>query len=181
MSKILLLVVENRDDIGLEYTKLLVDLAWNRLVSGVTFWGNQRRSIWYMRKTMIENALNSNKNFTHILFVDTDTIPPEGFIEKLSAHNVDMVSGYYCDTDGRPMTRKHGVSFLGKGLEEVDIFGMGCSLVKREVFEKVPYPEPTEPYKFDADVEWCKACQEAGYKIYVDFNLRASHLLVGMF
>ncbi len=59
--KVLLLVVENRDDIRTEYAKLLVRIAWNRWVSGIKFWEGLRRSVWYMRKTMVEEVLKDKK------------------------------------------------------------------------------------------------------------------------
>ncbi len=68
-----------------------------------------------------------------------------------------------------------------QGVIEVDVLSMGYSLWKREVWEKIEYPQPEPVSKLDADTEFCKLAKEAGYKIYTDFTLRAYHLLISLF
>lgn len=181
---ILLLVVENRESVALEYSKLLVDLAWNRIVNTV-FWRGPFRAVWWTRRTMIEYFLNSPdfKDYTHVLFLDTDVIPEdEGFVARLKAHEADMVSGYYCTTDGKPVNVKDGKKgYVGKGVEEVDVFSMGFSLISRKVLENVPYPQPDPVEKMDADVEFCRAAKEKGYTVLQDFNLKGTHILRSAF
>ena len=178
--KILLLVVENRDEIKTEYCKFLTHVAWNRLVSGITFWSGGRPPVWYMRQQMLRKALE-NKETTHVLFVDTDVIPQLDCVGKLAAHNLPLVSGVYCDTNGAPINRKNGTPFIGKNLMEVDVFSMGLSLISREVLEKVEYPEPDPIVKPDADVEFCRNVKATGFKIMTDFNVRGAHLLFAPF
>ena len=180
MNKVLLLVVEWRDDIRTQYAKCLVGLAWNRVVQGIKFYEGQRKAIWKTRQLMIEDVLqNENfKDFTHILFLDTDVIPQPDFLEKLLAHDKDVVSGYYCDTTGLPCNRLRGTPFYAEsGLHEVDVLSMGYSLWKREVLEKVKYPEAPNG-KLDADMEFCQLVKDAGYQLWTDFNLRGTHLLI---
>ena len=176
----LLIVVENRDEIKTEFTKWLAGVAFNHEVGGIKFWDKKRRPIWHMRHEMIKESLQRT-NFEHILFVDTDVIPPKGFIEKLLFYNCDAVSGYYCDITGEPMIRKDGKLYKGEGLKEVDVFGMGLSLIKREVLEKVEYPKPDNILTPDADIEFCREVKKAGFKIFCDFSARGTHLLQGFF
>ena len=178
--KILLLVVENRDEIKTEYCKFLTHVAWNRLVSGITFWSGGRPPVWYMRQQMLRKALE-NKETTHVLFVDTDVIPQLDCVGKLAAHNLPLVSGVYCDTNGAPINRKNGTPFIGKNLMEVDVFSMGLSLISREVLEKVEYPEPVKPWIPDGDVVFCEKVKNAGFKIMQDFSISGVHLLQGGF
>ncbi|MBI3980967.1 HNH endonuclease [Candidatus Microgenomates bacterium] len=179
-KKTLLMVVENRGELPFEYAKFITNLAWHRIVDGVKFYEGPRRSIWWTRNKMIEEAMTTD--FTHFLFLDTDVIPQNMlFLHKLKEHDKDLVSGFYCDSSGRPVNRKNGTPFWGKNLMEVDVFSMGYSLIKKTVFEKVPYPVAEPPEKLDADIEFCGDAKKAGYKIYTDFNLRGIHLLEAPF
>lgn len=179
----MLLVVENRDDLPVEYAKFLVDLAWEKRCN-IMFWRGPRRTIWWTRRRMIQNFLEGEdwKDYTHVLFVDTDVIPKiPDFLERLVKHNKDIVSGYYCGVDGKPCSYSKGEHRIGRGLEEVDWFSMGFSLIKREVLEKIEYPAPDPVEKLDADIEFCKKAKEEGYKIYQDFSNMGSHLLKNFF
>lgn len=177
--KVILLVVENREMILTEYARFLFGLAWNRKVESAIFYRGQRKPIWFMRRALIQRALKTD--CTHILFVDTDVIPEDDFIDKLSAHNKDIVSGVYYGLNQDPCSRKDGEVFKGEGLCEVDTFAMGLSLLSRKVCEEIIYPEPLPSNKIDADVEFCKLAKEKGYQIYQDFTIRGTHLLLGAF
>lgn len=183
-TKVMLMVVENRPEISLEYSKMLVELAWQKKCN-ILFWRGQRQAIWWTRKRMIENFLSTEqwKDYTHILFLDTDVIPKDpDWLERLILHDKDLVSGYYCDVDGKACSFSQGQKGrIGEGLEEVEYFSMGFSLIKREVLEKVEYPEPTPICKLDADSEFCWKAKLKGYKIYQDFGLRGHHLLRNIF
>jgi len=176
--KIALLVIENRETVKKEYAKFLVKMAWERKVEEIRFWYETKPPIWYMRREMIKDVLKET-DCTHILFVDTDVIPKEGFLEKLIAHNVPLVSGVYYDMMGYPVNRKGGqpLFFSQKGLLAVDTFAMGLSLIRRDVLEKVEYPLPVAPQIADADIEFCRKAREAGYKVFCDFGIQAYHIL----
>lgn len=173
--KPILLVVENREKIFIEYAKWFMHAFALKELGAIFFWGGKRKPIWYMRRELIKKAL-SVKECTHILFVDTDVIPSPGFVDKLLAHNCDMVSGVYFHDDGTPVSRKDNKPYEGKGLEEVDMCAMGASLIKREVLEKVEYPEP-DNITIDADIEFCRLVKEAGFTVKQDFDIRLPHLL----
>lgn len=179
-AKVMLCVVENRFEIPVEYAKLLTELAWTHKVN-ILFWRGQRRTIWWTRQRMIDNFLKEEqwKEYTHLLFLDTDVIPKDpDWLERLILHDKDLISGYYCDINGKACSFSQGEKGrIGEGLEEVDYFSMGFSLIKREVLEKVPYPEPTPICKLDADSEFCWKAKLMGYNVWQDFNLKAFHLL----
>ena len=177
--KVALIIIENREDIKTEYAKFVSIVAWKRLVNGIFWWDGGRRPVWYMRQKMIEKVLKLE--FDKILFIDSDVIPQEGFLDKLLSHNLPLVSGYYNDINGFPINRKFGTQFLGKGLMEVDVFSMGLSLISREVLEKVPYPEPDPNWIPDSDIIWCEDVRKAGFKVMCDFSVQGYHLLQGIF
>ncbi|MDP1689229.1 MAG: glycosyltransferase [bacterium] len=183
-EKVLLLCVENRSQILTEYAKWLVDIAWNREVEGIKFWKGQRRPIWYMRRVMIAEALQQT-NFDYLLFVDTDVIPPKGFIDKFIAtfkkEKVDGLCGTYFLTDGNPVNRKDNKAYKGKGIEEVDVLGMGFSMFNRKCLNEVMYPDPEPIIKPDGDLEFCRQLKEKGYILKQDFDIKAYHLLQAPF
>ena len=67
---------------------------------------------------------------------------------------------------------------FGRGLEEIDAFATGASLIKRKVFEKIEYPEPVDKLANDADVEFCFLARRSNFKIYTDFDLVATHTML---
>ena len=188
--KTILFVVENRDDVRLQYAKQLVHLAWNRWVDGINFWEGQRKTIWFTRREMVKKVLNdpNYKEATHFLFIDTDVImdlSKGDFIKTLHKgleQGYDGISGYYCDTDGRPCNRQEsGVPLLApNGIYELPVISMGLSLWKREVWENIEYLQPDPIEKLDADAEFFKEVRKK-YKIGTDFSVRGSHLLVAPF
>jgi len=59
---------------------------------------------------------------------------------------------------------------------EIDGCGLGCILIKREVFEKIPKPwfERTTD-RGGEDFDFCRKVQEAGFKIYADLSVMCGH------
>ena len=132
---------------------------------------------------MIEESISLKDNFSHALFVDTDVIPEDGFVQRLAKHNEPIVSGVYYDSYGYPVNRlnKKPVYSASKRLMSVDVFSMGLSLIDRKVLEKVQYPEPDPHWKPDADIEFCKKVKEAGFDVKQDFSIEGKHLLLAPF
>ena len=179
-KKVLLLVVENRDTILLHFARLLLELYQSKRVSGINFCENpKRKAIWFHRREMLQEALKTDADY--FLFLDTDVIPSMEAIDALLAHDEDFISGFYCQNNGLPCVLKNGTYYLGKGVCDVDVLSMGFSLMKREVAEKVEYPEPVPANKIDGDYEFCKKVKEMGFSVKVDFSIRAKHLLLGAF
>jgi len=76
-----------------------------------------------------------------------------------------------------------------RGLYEVDVVPMGCTAIRRDVFENWPkdipfYAAPTSPKNgrvMSDDVWFCRHAQDQGYKIKVDSRIIAKHYsLVGV-
>ena len=102
------------------------------------------------RNIMIEQGLAHGA--THMLFIDDDTAFQPDLLTRLLKHNVDIVGGLYymrsyphtpivfdyVASDGRCRTRylKDGDS----GLVEVVGMGLGCCLIKTQVFRDVEAP-----------------------------------------
>ena len=168
----------------------------------------QGTNIANARNTLVNNNRSDleyqtlQDDFTHYLFIDSDVVPTVKAIENLLEYDLDIVSAAY-------KSREQGYSFVGglfkhtedgyfkdalklksdsTGLMEVDWVGGGCVLVKKEVFEKTPYPWFRYPIKeivkdgrvhkklIYEDVGFCMNVKEAGFKIYMDCDTTVKHL-----
>lgn len=131
---------------------------------------------------------------THILFVDNDIVPPMDAPQKLLAAKKPVVSGLcwiikYQDRQGLILSassRRNGeeswVWHMGVGVEEVDTVPGGCFLVEKEVFEAIgdnPFHfimNERGTLDFTEEIAFGKKVQEAGYKLYTDFDVECDHV-----
>lgn len=131
---------------------------------------------------------------THFFFLDDDVVPRPDALLRLLAHDKDMVSGLYLMrnyphlpimfdqsfNDGRCL-----FSFLRpgrKGLVEAVNTGLGCALIKAEVFKKMEKPW-IRIGQLEKD-HWCddidffnRARNDYGFKLYVDLEVQAGHMI----
>jgi cellulose synthase/poly-beta-1,6-N-acetylglucosamine synthase-like glycosyltransferase len=133
------------------------------------------------------------KDVEYLFMLDSDVMPPPTIIERLLAHKKPMVGGWYrkkggeneivvynsnsLNSDGT--TGWHSVEQAGKGLEKVKAAGAGCWLMKREVAEAIG----SRPYNMERggeDLELCMKVAEAGYDIYIDWDMACAHAGVGV-
>jgi hypothetical protein len=133
------------------------------------------------------------QEMTHILFIDDDTIPPPDVLQKLLPHDKDIVGGLYLMrsyphyplmfqrsySDGRCLYK-----FLTPdtdGLVEVVNTGLGCCLIKTDVFKKMPHPwitlGETEKDHWGDDISFFnRAVNKYDYKVFVDTTVRCGHI-----
>jgi hypothetical protein len=138
-----------------------------------------------------EEVASRLSGVTHFFFMDDDMTFPEDALLRLLADDVPVVSGFYVRRFAPfkpvPMRRvgpegyTELLSFC-KGLQEVDVVGGGCLLIKREVLEAIPYPwfdyiDPAYRGKMiTEDVPFCEKVQKAGFPILLDFDVHCGHL-----
>jgi GT2 family glycosyltransferase len=146
---------------------------------------------------VFEFLKEENKDYTHMFLLDSDCVPEEGTLEKLLDYDLDIVNSV------APSLIKGGVVFTSgwripgavgadkfrmlevsndkaHGLQEVDGVGATGVLIKRRVFETIPYPWFQVLYDQDRidlgeDYFFSQKAQEYGFKIYADFDLRQRH------
>lgn len=141
------------------------------------------------RNVIIRQALENE--CTHVFFMDDDVIVPRDGIKRLLEHNKDIASGLYLmrnhphqpiafaeyDMDGK--CRHIDVRGL-TGLVEVAATGLGCLLVKTDVFRKLEEPW-IRMGELESDM-WCddlgffKRAREAGYMGWLDTDLLVKHI-----
>jgi hypothetical protein len=154
------------------------------------------------RDQIVDIALK-DPEVTHIFWVDSDNVPvkqnkdgvwepmdPNLALSMLYQVNQPIVSGLYrakqkegfnyaAWMDAKIPDRKGFVpvqSYTGNYFK-VDVAGMGCCLVKREVYEKVPrpwhpWPEPAP----SEDFNFFMAAKKYGYDVNVFADVQLSHI-----
>ena len=131
-----------------------------------------------------------------LLMLDSDVLPPPGFEHTLLKHiqndeEIRMVGGWYKMKDGSktPVVyhteeppddkgiidySKYGPGHVGKGLEEVVAAGAGIWLMHREVAEAIG-PKPYSMTEGGEDLALCRKVRDAGFKLFIDWDIAAAH------
>jgi len=155
------------------------------------------------RNDLVKVALEAKCDY--IFFIDSDMILPKLTLERLYDMNVPVASGLYFAKSPPylPVVRdfiedrfifKKIIDF-GK-IIEVGGVGMGCCLIKKEVFDKLEYPwfkfewkkfapsayeendleAKDRVYQESEDLGFCKAVLESGFKIYLNSDIVCGHV-----
>ena len=134
-----------------------------------------------------------NKNYTihqaldndcsHVMFVDENIVIQPDTIQKLFIHNKDVVTALYLTItyphfpavfNGWFEDAKESIMYLDKdikGLVPIIGCGLGCVLIKIEVFKKLRYPW----IEGDGLELFIKALS-SGFKMFCDTDTRVGHL-----
>ena len=149
-----------------------------------------------LARNQIHDIFVENKDQgSHLLMLDSDILAPPNIISALLKHNKPMVGGYYHKKEKYPIKKLDGSieiiqrpvvydylderggfiqrTFPSTGLERVDGAGAGCWLMSRTVAEaigKSPYGESS-----GEDLTLCKKVLEAGFEIFIDWNVKCAH------
>lgn len=110
-----------------------------------------------------------------------------GFLEQLIAHDKDIIGALYylkggaCSPVLMAKSGERGYRFLRDeeitgGLQQVDVAGGGCLLVKMSVFDHLPSPYFGPEFEYGTDVQLCRAAAEKGYTIWADTSIVLGHL-----
>lgn len=142
------------------------------------------------RNTIIEEAIK--QECTHILFIDDDMATPTDTLIRLLAHDKDIVSGLYLSRSFPHFPVAFDMAFENgynkfiylepdvDGLVEITNCGLGCVLIKTEIFKKLekPYVRLGEIEKdgWCDDVGFFNRCRAAGIKLYLDTTVRIGHM-----
>ena len=140
-----------------------------------------------------------------VALFDLDMLHPPDILERLRAHDVDMVSGHYYARNARNVHSLACAVGDGRwpypplldiprsGLHRIGMMGMGCVLIKRAVVEAVqkrlppgdnafgigPCPEITGDHRsLGSDFRFFSLAQMLGYKLYLDADVESRHAVV---
>jgi hypothetical protein len=155
-------------------------MPWDAFaVSESTYLPKARNIIW--------NAF-IDSHAEHLAFVDSDVLFAPYMFNKLIAHKLPIVSGWYRNKKGEhhPVVYdfakdtgdmwywKHR-DVAGQGLEKVEGIGMGAMLIHRSVAEKVG-KDPFNLEKSGEDLTFCKRLIDLDIPLYVDWGAACAHL-----
>jgi len=132
---------------------------------------------------------------SHLFWIDDDVIVSESALTQLYYRNLPMVSGYYYAKTTPPqpliLPEKHGgvrMTFPPDTLLPVYAHGMGCTLIRREVFDAIEPPWFTttiderietdgqvEHFTSTEDAAFCERAAAAGFQPMVDTGVFAFH------
>lgn len=156
-------------------------------------------------------SLALEKGVDYVLMIDNDvTLPRDGLLNLLS-HNEDVVLGYYAHRDsdniyrGRTCLCKilapdgteyfnyptesqysadelHNMASNGINLIKVHGGGMGCALIKTEVFTRLEYPwyswiNYQDRGVLSEDLYFCEQCKANGIPVCADTRVSCGHML----
>ena len=144
------------------------------------------------RNTLAEGALNVEPEASHILWIDDDmTFPPDA-LERLLAHEKDIVGGL-CFNRRPPyqpiLMRDHNAAISAgdhrfgfcyhyppDDLFPVDATGGAFILIHRRVYEAIGKDWYTPLDGLSEDLSFCLRAKKAGFDIFVDTGLKIGHI-----
>lgn len=166
------------------------------------FVGIKTKSEQFRARNMIVEGAQQH-NCDRILMLDDDMIinhsvtqgiPGEGddcygFLGKLIAHDKDICGVLYyqrgqeCNPvlmtklgDGNKGFRFLRDDEIEHGLQQVDVAGGGCLLIKTRVFDRIPFPYFAPEHQFGTDVQLAKRATEKGIEVWADTSIELGHL-----
>lgn len=149
----------------------------------------------------------------YVLMVDNDVVLPKDALKKLLEDARDVNLGYYAhrgadnvyhgntcicrlkDKDGNdyyhyPLESEYSAAEMQvmekAGLKKVEVHGggMGCALIRTEVFRKITYPwydwvnyGDKNRGMLSEDLYFCVLCKNHGIPVYADVRVGCGHLL----
>ena len=141
------------------------------------------------RNAMIREAVT--KGYSHVFLVDDDVLLPPDALVKLLAHDLDIVTGLYFlrrwphqpvifdHVDERGWAKWGMLSKGQNGLIEIQNAGLGCVLIKTEVFKNLeePYVQIGQMDKegWCDDIYFFNRVRALGFKMHCDLTVRAGH------
>ena len=141
----------------------------------------------------------------YLLFIDSDMEWGPDYVQRLLAHNVDIVGGWaqarYANSAGQhipcvgidwndetrlfqPTTPPEDKD--NRGLADVDVIGMAFTLIRTKLFKEMPLPWFKKEYKdgttdiMGEDVYFCREAKRAGFRVCVDWSLPLGHEIAGV-
>ena len=163
------------------------------------------------RNRIAQKALD--KNMDYVLMVDNDVVLPRSVLLDMLDDPKDVCLGYYAhrdddniyrgrvsvcrlkDPDGNlyfnyPLESEYLAEEIGRlkdsGTHKLWIHGggMGCALIRTDVFRKIPYPwydwvNYADDHRgtLSEDLYFCEQCRKAGILVWTDTRVGCGHML----
>lgn len=192
-----LIVIPTR---GMVHYKVII--SWKALLmplsSNISNLFLESMEIGEARNTAIEE-FKKMSNIEYIVFLDDDVIVPENALIRLYrsmiVNNYDILAAmYYMKSPIKvPVGFKYNNGVLTNiNIDEqlknepldVDVVGMGCTLIRKSAFDKLSFPyfktvenlEGIKTTNSTEDVYFCNKAKESGLKIGIHPGIRCGHI-----
>ncbi len=124
---------------------------------------------------------------THLLCIEDDTFAPSDAVTRLLKHGVDIVGGWYPKRQPGPRTGTpiyiDASSGERRSLDHPDgttrlvyTIPMGCTLIRTEVFKKLPFPWFVTTSQLTQDSDFSQQARDAGLALWCDTGLQCRHV-----
>lgn len=144
---------------------------------------SQRNELRHVaRNRMVMDAVELDVDY--IMLLNSDMVLPPNIIEKLLSVNQDIVGVNYSTATKplRPVAKDlDGKPFLhADGIRQASHLGLGCILVKTEVFRKIGLPyffvewDGKQKQYINDDICFCSEVKKAGYELWCDCSAAQS-------
>jgi GT2 family glycosyltransferase len=146
--------------------------------------------VHWNREELLEKALKGD--YSHLWFVDTDVTFPPDTLDRLLAHDVDIVGGYYRVRQENPINSTLSINvggvltpasppfpdklFCTLNGHDVMVIPTGCMLIRLSVVEKLKPPYFRCERPIGEDVFFCSWLWNAGVKIWCDPTIEVGHI-----
>lgn len=161
------------------------------------------------RNKIAQKAIDMDTDY--VLMVDNDVVIPKDSLSNLLSNDKDVCLGYYAHRgpdnvySGRScicrLYNSNGVAYFNYPLEseytaeelkamadkgeyaiKIHGGGMGCALIKTDVFRALKYPwydwvNYESKGMLSEDLYFCEGCRKADIKIYADTRVNCGHML----
>lgn len=154
-------------------------------------------TILVTQSTYLPEARNSVHNLyidnpdsgDYLLMLDSDVLPPPDMVEKLMAHKLPIVGGWYrkkgqgetpvvysFDKINPETGLMEWKSYMepGEGLKRVDGAGAGAWLMRRDVATALGR-NPYDMMRGGEDLDICLKIKDAGFDIFIDWSVNCAH------
>lgn len=144
-------------------------------------------------RNLLVKMVLEDKTVTHILWLDTDCVmesptDPNEAVVRLLMCNAPIVSGLYRAKKSKGdypyamwLKNPNGIGYLSftewtGNFICVGAIGLGFCLVKREVYEKIPFPWFIWDREYPSeDFDFCERAAKHGYEVKVYTDVKLSH------
>ena len=139
------------------------------------------------RNDMVAKFLCLHPDASYLLFLDSDMVFPRDALIRLYQHEAPIVGALYfqkyppffpvagCRIAREKTKAIHLLVQWQEGqLFPVDALGLGFTLIRRDVFQKIEYPW-FEFKELSEDFEFMYKAQKAGFKVLLDSSILCLH------
>ncbi len=185
-------------EVSAKFAKSVANMVAYSWSQGLKVWqmGISERMVVHWGRNHLAKQANEMVNeytghkFTHVLWLDDDHVFNPDLAVRLASHDVDIVSALYFARTGSPLPvayvkdpekqderYTHYTLFEPPTtLVEADAVGFGAVLMRREIFDAVPYPWFSFDEGCGEDIYFCVNAKEAGFRIWLDGEYRLGHI-----